>query len=80
MDHKELVMQTIRNIQGTKSAEYEWYQLLGRIFKILGMKPNSTCNRIWILGFEGEHNYLVLATYDILIVSNSSKPLQELKS
>ena len=29
---KELVIQSLRNIQGTKDAGFEWYQLLAKIF------------------------------------------------
>ena len=73
-------MQTMRNIQGTKDAGYEWYQLLARIFRDLGMKPNSTCKGIWLWILDGEKHYLALATYDILIVSSTNKPLQILKA
>ena len=66
------------NIQGTKDTGYEWYQLLARIFKSLGMKPNSTC-RIWLWVLDHEKIYLTLVTDDILIASILNKPLQILK-
>ena len=31
-DWKQLVLQTLRNLQGTKDAGHEWYQLLSKIF------------------------------------------------
>ena len=31
-DWKQLVLQTLRNLQGTKYAGHEWYQLLSNIF------------------------------------------------
>ena len=34
-DSKELVMQSLRNIQGTKDEGFEWYQLLAKIFRDL---------------------------------------------
>ena len=73
-------MQTMRNIQGTKDAGYEWYQLLTGIFRNLGMKPNSTFKGIWIWILDKEKNYLTLATDDILIASSTNKSLQILKA
>ena len=68
-------MQTMSNIQGTIDAGYEWYQILARIFKSLGMKPNSTYKGIWLWVLDDEKHYITLATDDILIASNSNKPL-----
>ena len=33
---KELIIQSLRNIQGTKDAGYEWYMLLAKVFRELG--------------------------------------------
>ena len=45
---KEFVMQSLRNIQGTKDAGFEWYQLLSKIFTDLGWKPNTVCKGVWV--------------------------------
>ena len=65
-------METMRNIQGTKNAGYEWYQLLARIFRDLGMKLNSTCKGIWLWILDGEKHYLALTTFDILKSSSTN--------
>ena len=40
---KEFVIQSLRNIQGTKYAGFEWYQLLAKIFTDLEWKLNTVC-------------------------------------
>ena len=76
INRKELVMQRVRNIQRTKDTGYESYHLFAIIFQSLGIKPNSTCKGIWIWEYEGERKYVVVATYEFFIESNSNKPLQ----
>ena len=55
------------------------YQLLARVFKSLGMKLNSTYKGICIWVLNEEKTYLVLAIDNVLIASNSNKPLRILK-
>ena len=75
---KELVMQSLRNIQGTKDAGFEWYQLLAKIFKDLGWKANSVCKGVWVYLKNDVKAYLLLATDDILYMSKSEGPLDAL--
>ena len=42
---KDLVMQTLCNLQGSKDAGNKWYNLLVKIFKSLGMKPNFSSSQ-----------------------------------
>ena len=63
---KKLVIQSLRNIQGTKYACFEWYQLLAKIFKDLGWKANSVCKGVWVYLKNDVKAYLLLATDDIL--------------
>ena len=69
-DPKALVMQSLRNIQGTKDAGVKWFQLLARMFRDLGWKPNATCKGVWTNSGDNENAYLILATDDILYMSN----------
>ena len=71
-------MQSLRNIQGTKDAGYEWYQLLVRIFVELGWKPNSTCRGVWVYIKDDVTAYINMATDDILYMSRSMGPLDKL--
>ena len=75
---KELVMQSLRNIQGTKDVGFEWYQLLEKIFTDLGWKPNTTCKDVCVYLKNNQTAYLILATDNILYMSKHEEPLQEL--
>ena len=68
-------MQTLRNLQETKDAGHEWYQLLLNIFLNLGMIPNTMCKGVFFEkdGEETKHGYLILATDNILLVTNATK-------
>ena len=71
-------MQSLRNIQGTKDAGYEWYQLLEKIFTDLGWKLNTVCKSVWVYLKNNQTSYLILTTDDILYMSKHEEPLQEL--
>ena len=71
-------MHSLRNIQGTKDAGFEWYQLLANIFSDLGWKPNTVCKGVWVCLKNNQTLYLILATDDILYMSKNEEPLQEL--
>ena len=47
-DWKQLVMQTLRNLQVTKVAGHEWYQLLSKIFHNVGMTHNTMCKGVFV--------------------------------
>ena len=65
-----------RNIQGTKDAGFEWYQLLARIFKELEMNANITCKGVWVWMYNKENSYLALAIDNILNMSTSKEFLK----
>ena len=70
---QELVMQTLRDLQGTKDAGNHWYMLLVKIFRDLGMKPNSVCRGIWHWHHKEGEAILCLATDDMLLGSTNVK-------
>ena len=74
-NNKEVVMQSLRNIQDTKDAGFEWYQLLANIFTDLGWKPNTTCKGVWVYLKNNQTLYLILAMDDILYMSKHEEPL-----
>ena len=65
-------MQTLRQLQGTKDAGNQWYQLLVKLFESLGMKVNSTCRGIWHWSYEGIQSILCLATDDMLFCTTDT--------
>ena len=71
-------MQSLRNIQGTKYAGFEWYQLLVNIFTDLGWKPNTVYKGVWVYLKTDQTTYLILATDDILYMSKHEQPLKQL--
>ena len=75
---KELIMQSLRNIQGTKDAGYEWFQLLAKIFDELSWKPNSTCKGVWVYIKDNITAYINLVTDDIIYMSRSEGALNKL--
>ena len=70
-------MQSLPNIQRTKNSVYEWYQLLVRMFTELEWKPNSTCGGVWVYIKDGVTVYMNLATDDMLYMSISKGPLNQ---
>ena len=45
-DPKQIALKSLRNIQWSKDAGFEWYQLLAQIFLDLGWKANTTCKGV----------------------------------
>ena len=76
-DWKKLEVQTLRNLQETKYAGHELYQLLSNIFLNLGMIHNTMCKGVFVWknidGEETKHGYLILVTDNILLVTNATK-------
>ena len=66
---KDLCIQSLRGLQGTKHAGYEWYQLLSAIFKDLGMVPNTICKGVFMWNSDGHKAMICVATDDILLWS-----------
>ena len=74
--HKDLVMQTLRQIQGTKDAGNKWYGLLVKIFTKLGIKVNSTCRGVWHWDYDGIKSIICLTTDDILFGTTNDLAFQ----
>ena len=70
-------MQILRNLHGTKDSGHEWYQLLSKIFHNVGMTHNTMCKGVFVWKHidsqEHDHGYLILATDNILLATNSTK-------
>lgn len=79
-DEKDLVIQCLRNIQGTKDAGNDWYNLLSGLFLNIVMIRRSSDHGFYSWTFTGDEVYKVqrpcqsligLATDDILILTNN---------
>ena len=79
-NYKALVMQTLRNMQGTKYSGHEWYTYLSTIFEDLGMVSNTICKGIFIWKQDDILAYLILATDDILFATISAKEIHSLET
>ncbi len=72
---KELVLQCLKSIQGTRDAGRRWYILLSGCLLELKMVRSSTDHGVFIWSFNGlEQCYLALATDDILFISKTRAP------
>ena len=70
MDPKELCMQTLRGLQGTKDAGRLWYELIYTILVDgLGMIPCSTNKGLFTWNKNNHRALLALATDDIIFAS-----------
>ena len=71
MSSIKYIFQTLRGIQGTKDAGYEWYQLLASIFtKVLNMVPSVANKGLFHWSHGNHYAYIALATDDILVASS----------
>ena len=68
-NQRDLCIQSLRGLQGTKHAGYEWYQLLSAIFKDLGMIPNTICKGVFMWNSDNHKAMVCVATDDILLWS-----------
>ena len=65
---KDLVLQTLTYIKGTKDVGHEWHQLLHLFFtKQMKMKQSTSCAGIYIWEYNKKRSYLALNTDDILL-------------
>ena len=75
---KELAMQTLRQLQGTKDAGNKWYALLVKILTKLGYKVNSTCRGVWYSNKNGIRSIIALATDDMLFDTTDESAFYQL--
>ena len=68
-------MQSLRNIQVTKDAGFERYQLSARICKESGVKANITFKGVCVWMHKKAKAYLALATDDMLYMPTSEEHL-----
>jgi hypothetical protein len=79
---KDLVLQCLKSIQGTRDAGLRWYRLLaGRLFELKFVR-SSADHGVFVLSFNNgtETCYLALATDDILFISPTRDPFLWLKT
>ncbi len=69
MNQKELVLQCLKTIQGTRDAGHRWYILLSGCLFELKMVWSYTNHGIFVWICNDEWCYLALATDDILFLS-----------
>ena len=76
---KELVIQCLKCIQGTKDAGHRWYKLLAGCLLALKMIRCSCDHGIFIWNLPNETCFLALETDDILFLSKTREPFLILK-
>jgi len=74
LNPKELVLQCLKTLQGTRNAGCHWYILLSGCLFELCMVCSSTDHGIFIWTCNEETCYLALATDDILFLSKTHGP------
>jgi len=77
---KELVIQCLKSIQGTKDAGQRWYKLLDGI--LLGLKMiRCSCDQgIFVWTLPSETCYVALEMDDLLFISKTRSPFLHLKA
>jgi len=76
---KDLVIQCLRAIQGTKDAGNRWYLLLCRKLLDLGFKCTFTDYGIFTWDYNNELSIIIIETDDILMASETSLPFRHLE-
>jgi hypothetical protein len=76
---KDLVIQCLRAIQGTKDAGNRWYTLLHAWLQDLGLQRTTTDHGVFTWTHENEQCLLVLETDDILMASKTTRPFDFLR-
>jgi hypothetical protein len=76
---KDLVIQCLKSIQGTKDAGQLWYKLLAVCLLSLNLVRCSCDHGIFILTFPKETYYIALETDDLLFISKTCSPFLRLK-
>ena len=91
-NHKELILQTQRKIQGKKDAGKMWYNLLTSVFTTLNIIRSSSDHGIFTWKYTGDHNdffcknnsvsynaIICLATDDIILFTDNIICFQRLQ-
>jgi hypothetical protein len=71
---KDLVLQCLKSIQGTKDAVHRWYKLISGRFLEIGMTRNTFDHGVFLWDWNNERSYLVIETDDILMGSTTTGP------
>jgi hypothetical protein len=77
---KELVIQCLKCIQGTRDASQRWYKLLAGLLLALKMVRCSCDHGVFIWALPTETCYIALETDDLLFISKTGKPFLILKA
>jgi len=77
---KELVIQCLKTIQGTRDAGQRWYKLLCGCLLSLNMIRCSCDHGIFIWTLPSETCFVALETDDLLFISKTRSPFLRLKS
>ena len=77
---KDLVIQCLKSIQGTKDAGQRWYKLLAGFLLGLKMIRCSCDHGIFVWNLPTETCYIALETDDLLFVSKTRSPFLRLKA
>jgi hypothetical protein len=76
---KDLVLQCLKSIQGTRDAGQRWYKLLAGILLALKLIRCSCDHGVFTWNLPTENCSLALATDDILFLSKTRSPFLRLK-
>ena len=70
----------MQNIQGTKDAEYEFYQLLSKVFLDLGIVTTTICKEVFVWCNNKMLSFLTLAKDETIFATNSHDAIKQLKT
>ncbi len=76
---KDLVIQCLKSIQGTKDAGQRWYKLLAGVLLALKMIRCSCDHGIFVWHLPNETCYVAIETDDLLFLSKTRSPFLQLK-
>jgi hypothetical protein len=77
---KDLVIQCLRAIQGTKDAGNRWYALLCKTVLDLGLLHTTIHHGVFTWNYNNKPSILILETDDILMASKSITPFLHLQA
>ncbi|MFN9978522.1 MAG: reverse transcriptase domain-containing protein, partial [bacterium] len=80
MTPKELVIQCLKTIQGTRDAGQRWYLLISGCLIELRFIRCSCDHGVFILTTPEETCYIALETDDLLFISKTRAPFLRLKA
>jgi hypothetical protein len=80
LNPKELVLQCLKTIQGTRDAGQHWYKLISGCLYELNFIRCSCDHGIFILTTQAETCYIALETDNLLFISKTREPFLQLKT